>query len=468
MTEKDMPQEQDEFAAKPVAGTPVEVTPMPDEGLDMHVNFDAAAVVTSVARRIAEGLRQSPRSVILAEPLPVAPEPEPLPVISRPEPATTSAEPVLIAEPTRLDQSGYEPLPGDRIGSAPELVDRPVPIEPSLDPAPAHAEAAFNPAEPLVEPATPSAAAVAETHVEIIAAPEPAATVASTEQPAPQTFEFGGLPRPSRHRFDRSGSQTSKPKALRHWRQVAGKALRISGYVLGGYLAAVLVLIGLYRFVNPPASTLIAYNWLTGTDVRQTWVPIERISPQLIRAVVVSEDWGFCDHNGIDLRAIEDAIEKAGDGIPRGASTISMQVTKNLFLSQSKSYVRKAIEIPLTMVAELVWPKSRMLEIYLNIAEWGPGIFGAEAAAQHHFAKSARSLGEREAALLAASLPNPMIRDAGDPGPRTARKASIIQSRMRNAADVAECALKRNTEAKTERQVDPDPTKKRAGAALGL
>jgi monofunctional biosynthetic peptidoglycan transglycosylase len=143
-----------------------------------------------------------------------------------------------------------------------------------------------------------------------------------------------------------------------------------------------------------------------------------------------------------------------------------MQVIKNLFLSQSKSYLRKAAEIPLTVVAEAVWPKSRMLEIYLNIAEWGPGIFGAEAAARHHFSKPASRLSEREAALLAAALPNPILRDAGDPSTRTARKASVIQSRMRAAGPVADCAMPQRAE---KRGSGWETTvKKRAGAGPGL
>ncbi len=222
------------------------------------------------------------------------------------------------------------------------------------------------------------------------------------------------------------------------WRRIA----RTAGLAVASYFATVLVLILAYRVINPPTTTLIAYQWLTGTKIEQDWQPIENISPNLLRAVVVSEDWGFCDHYGVDIDALEKALELAGEGkVARGASTISMQVIKNLFLSQSKSYLRKAIEIPLTVVAETVWPKSRMLEIYLNIAEWGPGVFGAEAAARHHFNKPASKLTERESALLAAALPNPILRDAGDPSTRTARKASVIQARMRAAGPVANCAM---------------------------
>jgi len=213
------------------------------------------------------------------------------------------------------------------------------------------------------------------------------------------------------------------------------------GIAAAAWLSVVLVLIGLYKFVNPPFSMLTLYQRATGTPIRQTWVPLEKISPNLVRAVVLSEDARFCQHWGVDLEEIEAAIERARDGIPRGASTISMQVTKNLFLWSSKSYVRKAIELPLTFATEFAWSKPRMLEIYLNIAEWGPGVFGAEAAARYHFDKTAARLTEREAAQLAASLPNPAARDAGDPGPKTSRLATLLQSRMRAGGQAAACAI---------------------------
>ncbi len=218
-------------------------------------------------------------------------------------------------------------------------------------------------------------------------------------------------------------------------------AARYAVYAIGGYLALVLVLILLFRFVNPPGSMLMLTKLLTGNSVTRTWVPIESISPTLIRAVIVSEDDRFCEHSGVDTAAMKDAIQRASRGAPRGASTISMQVTKNLFLWNAKSYIRKIIEIPLTLIMEVVWPKQRILEVYLNIAEWGPGIFGAEAAARHHFRKSAAQLNDREAALLAAVLPNPVVRDAGAPGPGTSAKARVVQSRVRAYGAVASCAV---------------------------
>lgn len=201
-----------------------------------------------------------------------------------------------------------------------------------------------------------------------------------------------------------------------------------------GWLVVVLLLMVTYRFINPPASALMLQQWLTGQSISQKWVPIEDMSPNIVRAVLLSEDGRFCQHSGIDFEALEDAVERAGGGsAARGASTISMQVVKNMFLWPSKSYLRKAIELPLTYVMELVWPKHRVMEVYLNIAEWGPGIFGVGAASEYHFRKSARNLSERDAARLAVALPNPLVRNAGKPGPGLQRLANAIQVRMRLA-----------------------------------
>lgn len=210
-------------------------------------------------------------------------------------------------------------------------------------------------------------------------------------------------------------------------------ALRVLAYVAGAWLALTLALMVIYRFVNPPVSSLMLQQWLAGTEIKQNWLPLDRISPHVVRAVLVSEDGRFCQHWGVDLDAMQDALEHVGEGNARGASTISMQVVKNLFLWPSKSYVRKAVELPLTWLMELLWPKRRIMEVYLNIAEWGPGIFGVEAASRFHFNRGASRLNERQAAQLAVALPNPHLRDAGDPGPMTRRLARDIQTRMRNA-----------------------------------
>lgn len=253
--------------------------------------------------------------------------------------------------------------------------------------------------------------------------------------PAPATGKSPTKP-PRASPMEPRAPKSAPPHPLRTH---AARAARLIALAAAGWIALMVGLIGVYRFIDPPASALMAYSWLTGTPPRQTWVPVSSISPNLVRAVVLSEDGRFCQHWGVDLKEVADAIERARDGIPRGASTISMQVIKNLFLWQSKSYLRKAIEVPLTFVMEAFWSKRRILEVYLNIAEWGPGIFGAEAAARHHFNKPAARLSEREAALLAVSLPNPIGRDAGDPGPGTARLASNIQMRVRQAERAVEC-----------------------------
>jgi monofunctional biosynthetic peptidoglycan transglycosylase len=232
-------------------------------------------------------------------------------------------------------------------------------------------------------------------------------------------------------------AEVEPPRILR-------RALRLAAFGLIAFAGAVLVLIILYRWVDPPASTLMLGQRLAGTPIVQRWVPLTRISPNLPLAVILSEDARFCRHAGVDWGELKEAIESTGDGVARGGSTISMQVVKNLFLWPSKSYLRKAIEIPLAYLIEVVWPKQRILEIYLNIAEWGPGVFGAEAAARYHFRKPAALLGPREAALLAVSLPNPFERDAGAPGPGTQRLADNLLLRMRAARATAGCARARS------------------------
>jgi monofunctional glycosyltransferase len=216
--------------------------------------------------------------------------------------------------------------------------------------------------------------------------------------------------------------------------------LRFLAFALVLLMAGTVLLIVLYRFVNPPVTTTMLANRLTGTKLQQRWVPIENISRHLPLAVIVSEDGRFCDHRGVDWGAVREAIAEAEDArSARGASTIPMQTAKNLFLWNSRSYLRKALEVPLAYTMTLVWPKRRMMEVYLNIAEFGPGIFGAEAASRHHFKKSAADLSAREAALLAAALPAPHRRIAGKPGPLTQRIARVIERRMAAAQGRAAC-----------------------------
>jgi monofunctional biosynthetic peptidoglycan transglycosylase len=217
------------------------------------------------------------------------------------------------------------------------------------------------------------------------------------------------------------------------------KGAKIAGVAVLIFLALPYPMILAYRFVDPPFSALMVRHWLSGRAVDRQWADFNEISDHLGTAVIISEDAAFCRHNGVDWVAVGDALDDMEDGdTPRGASTLPMQTAKNLFLWQGQSYLRKALEVPLAYFISLVWPKQRVVEIYLNIAEWGPGTFGAEAAARHHFGKPASTLNAREAALLAAALPSPLKRNAGRPGPKMQRIAARIQGRVsREAADAA-------------------------------
>jgi monofunctional biosynthetic peptidoglycan transglycosylase len=268
------------------------------------------------------------------------------------------------------------------------------------------------------EPATAAAIAAAT----ITAA---ATTAADTAQPARSAFapSVGAAPAELI-----PAPETTLPRSI--W-SYAGQALRLMAIAVVGYAALVLALAVLYRWVDPPTSNLMLTQRLLGTEIEQRWIPLRRISPHLVQAVILSEDGAFCRHRGVDWLAMEEAIESSLEGEARGGSTITMQLVKNLFLWSSRSYIRKAIEIPLAYLVELLWPKHRVLEIYLNIVEWGGGVFGADAAARHHFGKPASQLTQREAALLAVALPNPIERTAGEPGALTRRLAANLVTRMK-------------------------------------
>jgi monofunctional biosynthetic peptidoglycan transglycosylase len=185
-----------------------------------------------------------------------------------------------------------------------------------------------------------------------------------------------------------------------------------------------------------PVSTLMAWRWLKGAPVSRQWVDLNAMSPYLPRAVVASEDAKFCSHHGVDWGALREVIDDAEDGeVTRGGSTITQQVAKNLFLWPGRSVVRKALELPLALWIDLVLGKQRVLEIYLNIAELGPsGQFGAEAGSLYAFGRSASTLSPRDAALLAAILPNPVKRSARNPGPGVRRLAGTYTARAQASA----------------------------------
>lgn len=221
------------------------------------------------------------------------------------------------------------------------------------------------------------------------------------------------------------------------------RALRLLRWVFLLLLFVLLLpylLTPLYGVVQP-ASTPMLWRWLTGERVVRTYVPLDAMARALPFTVIGSEDGQFCHHRGVDWRGLREALDEADSlSEARGGSTITQQVAKNLFLWQGRSMLRKALELPLAIWIDLVLPKRRIMEIYLNIAEWGPaGEFGAEAAARYAFNKSARSLTPRESALLAAILPNPLRRSARQPGAGVRRLAGIYQARGRIFATSATC-----------------------------
>jgi len=195
------------------------------------------------------------------------------------------------------------------------------------------------------------------------------------------------------------------------------------------FTASVLLL---FRFVNPPTTAFMLAHQVTekGT-VHQQWIDYGRISEWMPLAVVASEDQRFPDHWGVDFAAVRKALEeyRAGDGL-RGASTITQQTAKNLFLWNGRSFVRKALEAGLALGLEALWPKQRILEVYLNVAEFGPGIYGVEAASRAYFGISARDLSRSQAARLAAVLPNPKVLSAADPSPYVWERAAWVQRQM--------------------------------------
>ena len=187
----------------------------------------------------------------------------------------------------------------------------------------------------------------------------------------------------------------------------------------------------LLRWVPPPSSALMLQQRLSGIAVDHRWVSMDRISPHAALAVIASEDQNFFDHWGVDLKAIVDAIEdNRTRKRPRGASTISQQVVKNLFLWPGRSYVRKGIEVYFTLLMEMLWPKQRILEVYLNVAEMGSGVFGVEAASQRFFHKPAGRLNRRESATLAAVLPSPKRMLADRPSDYVIRRTRQIVGQM--------------------------------------
>nr|WP_252192942.1 monofunctional biosynthetic peptidoglycan transglycosylase [Rhizobium sp. CSW-27] len=210
---------------------------------------------------------------------------------------------------------------------------------------------------------------------------------------------------------------------------------------LAGLLVLPYALVLLYAlpFIHP-VSTLMLADLARFQGYDRRWVGFDAIAPVLVQSVMMSEDGQFCFHDGVDWVQMRGVVEDALDGeATRGASTIPMQTSKNLFLWNGRSFLRKALELPLAMWADLVWSKRRMMETYLNVAEWGPGIYGVEAAARHYFGVPAAQLSRRQAALLAVALPNPFTRVASKPGRGMQRLASLVERRARASGEYIRC-----------------------------
>jgi monofunctional glycosyltransferase len=226
-------------------------------------------------------------------------------------------------------------------------------------------------------------------------------------------------------------------------RRTRGLGRRIRRFLVWSLLIVLLLPAGLlvvYRFLPVPLTPLMVIRLAQGEGLQKDWVPLRQIAPALRQAVVASEDNRFCEHNGFDWSALSEVLGELEAGErPRGASTITMQTAKNLFLWPDRSLLRKGLEAWLTPQIELIWSKRRILEVYLNIAEMGPGIYGAQAAAEHHFGKAAADLTRSEAARLAAVLPNPRVWSPTAQSGYMVRRVRTIGRRIDQLGPMLDC-----------------------------
>jgi len=219
--------------------------------------------------------------------------------------------------------------------------------------------------------------------------------------------------------------KSKKTKTFRDWIALAWDWL-VWGLIhaLLAFVGLAALAVGVYRFVDPPMTFLSFSEERRLGHISQEWVPLEAISPELRRAVVAAEDANFCSHWGFDMAAIRSAVQ---DGAGRGASTVTQQMVKNVYLWPGRNWGRKALEAVMTPLVEILWPKRRILEVYLNVAEFDEGVFGAEAAAARGFGRQAMDLTADQAALLAAVLPNPKARSVKDPTDFLRERAAAIR-----------------------------------------
>ena len=241
-------------------------------------------------------------------------------------------------------------------------------------------------------------------------------------------------------------SPLQQPLESAHSRELARGATKPKRHPLGRIiiiisvvLAALFVATVVFRVINPISPIGVAETF-GASSIKRVWLPLQKISPDLPLAVIASEDGRFCNHLGVDWTAVREAINEGG-GIGaglRGASTIPMQLAKNLYLWPQRSYLRKMLEVPLAFLISAFWPKEVVMETYLNIAPWGP-VVGAEAASRHYFKKSAADLTRQEAILLAVALPNPSVRNPANPSLKMKKIARAVEERMPILASRSKC-----------------------------
>ena len=239
---------------------------------------------------------------------------------------------------------------------------------------------------------------------------------------------------------DPPANDHAPPKRAR-WK----RALKWALITCIGVFTAVHVYALALRFVPPPGTLVMAGQVIGGTSVKRRWVPLSEISPHLVTAVIAAEDQRFCEHRGVDTSAIRKAYQEWQDGEGlRGGSTITQQTAKNVFLWNGGGIVRKVPEAWMAFVIDTGWGKRRVMEVYLNVAEWGDGLFGAEAAARVRFGKPASQLTRTESAMLATVLPSPNKWRVDPPGPYVQRRSRRTLRQMRNVErdGLASCVLK--------------------------
>lgn len=381
------------------------------------------------------------------------------------EGAASEPQPDIVEPPREETQAEAAPAPEtSELPPDPEPVKAYEPPEPEPEhvepeaPAPVYIE----PAPPPVAEPAPSVheAAARELHEEPLAEIERNYELQAAQEPDQQSafdqeeYPFGEPDIPMPPPAPRASDRQRRRDAKRNLDLDLGRIKRRKRYGLFitslsvlfiAFVLAPVTWVTVYLFVEPPSTVLMMQRAAEGETIRHYPVPLNRISPHAVRALIASEDANFCTHDGFDIEAIQRAIEsnRRGDGPMRGGSTISQQTAKNLFLWPERGWVRKGFETYFTALIEFMWPKRRIMEAYLNNIEFGDGNFGIEAAARARFGVSAADLTPLQAARLAAIVPSPNRWSATNPGPYVRGRSATIVARAREVRNsgTASCVL---------------------------